>query len=210
MEAALDGALPGVEQILVFPLPSLNSLVALAVPLDLAHGGNAAREAACQRAAAAALAAAGLEPYTAPTAVALLSERWTPEAGTLTSSMKVDRSGIKRRFAAELARLGGGVSFERLSAFLAEADDARAGDVLPELADMPPSARLADFGFDSIVISRLSDGAFKGHGMDAAAIAASPLSQLRLHLLGRAGAHDGPSFAAALSSYQDYHMFVLS
>ena len=75
-----------------------------------------------------------MEPHATPKAVALLGARWSPQAGTLTSSMKVDRKAIALSFSAELARLAGGHAGlglnERIVAYLTATDDARAAAVL--------------------------------------------------------------------------------
>eukprot|EP01051_Picozoa_sp_SAG22_P005607 SAG22_NODE_337_length_12043_cov_58.339556_11_plen_603_part_00 len=169
-------------------------------------------EASLLKAFAAAAAATGLAPHEVPTAVAILSEKWSAKDGTLTPSNKVDRAGITSRFGRDLQRIGAGGGMAgadtsgkgpaakhaldaRVVRFLStKAEDAAAAVFRREIFADGAAAEdltIVELGGDSIVAARVK-GAFPSK-LTIDQIVSLPLGHLRKLVQGTAVGSVGPS-----------------
>jgi fatty acid CoA ligase FadD9 len=203
IETALAGIDPGMVNSFMIKLDVPNDrVVALVVPHDLLLAGSVSAEAALQQEFVKMARSAGLAAYETPAQVAILSEKWNPQSGTMTSSNKVDRSGIERRFAADLQRIGvGGRDSESkaalgdgsghgsakqsidtyvcnyLGAPTEEEADAALLSCCAGGCDLSSAATLADIGGDSIMAARVA-GSFTDK-LTIVQVVSLPLAELR-------------------------------
>lgn len=211
IEASLAKADAAVISTFIVVLDSARDrVVALVVPHDLALGGSAAAEARVLAAFRRLGASAGLATHEIPTAVAVLGEAWSPQTGTMTSSNKVDRSGIKTRFAEDLRRLGVGARevvggakrsidsqvFDYLSAQGRDAAMAALGG--GSATDISDDVTLEALGGDSVAAARIA-GSFTGR-LTIAQVISLKLSELR-HLLHGASTHGPPTSVGPTPEY---------
>ena len=186
IEAALDKADPAMIASFIVHVDEANDrVVALVVPQDLtlscSETSRGRAEAGLLAAFAKLGASAGLATHEIPKAVAILSEAWSAESGTLTSSNKVDRAGIVGKFGAEMQRIGvGGGSRKEQSidakvcGYLSATTQREALLALGSDAD---AVTLDVIGGDSIAAARIA-GSFPGR-LTIAQVVSLPLSELR-------------------------------
>lgn len=224
IEAALDKADPVMIASFIVHVDEANDrLVALVVPQDLTLSRPESRpraEAGLLAAFAKLGASAGLATHEIPKAVAILGEAWSAEAGTLTSSNKVDRAGIVGKFAADLHRIGAGMQGgsrkeqsidakvcgylsaqsrqEAVVALGSDADDVTLDVVRIMMMDF--TLQLFDFilkywvlqvGGDSIAAARIA-GSFPGR-LTIAQVVSLPLSELRRCVHNDTASTSGPA-----------------